>query len=130
LCLSEEDTRAAVRRRPHPRDYDAFGRGDIPAVLASFADDVEWNVPNVLPHGMHVHGHEGVGRFFANLAARWSPFGLEIDELADGDTAVLASGKLDGMPTGYGFVHAFTIRDGKVVRVDEYVAPPEGGFPT
>jgi ketosteroid isomerase-like protein len=27
-------------------------------------------------------------------------------------------------------VHAFTIRDGKVVRFDEYVAPPEGGFPT
>jgi hypothetical protein len=58
---------------------------------------------------------------------------MEIDDLVDAQSAVLgrgrASGKLNGIPTGYGFVHAFTIRDGRVVRFDEYVAPPQGGFP-
>jgi uncharacterized protein len=114
--------------------YAAFGRGDIAAVMANFAEDIEWNAPDVLPHGMRVRGHEGVGRFFATLAGRWSDFGMEIHEVADGERAVLgrghASGKLDGTPTGYGFVHAFTVEGGKVVAFDEYVAPPEGCFPS
>ena len=29
--------------------YEAFGRGDIPAVLGILSDDVEWDVPDVLP---------------------------------------------------------------------------------
>jgi uncharacterized protein len=113
--------------------YEAFGRGDIAAVMAMLAEDIEWNAPDVLPHGQRVRGHEGVGAFFTGLADRWSDFRLEIDEVVDGKTAVLgrgrAGGRLDDIPTGYGFVHAFTFREGKVVRFDEYVAPPEGGFP-
>jgi ketosteroid isomerase-like protein len=113
--------------------YESFGRGDIPAVMANFAEDIEWNAPDVLPHGRNVRGHEGVGQFFAGLGDHWTDFGLEIEEIVDGDRAVLgrgrASGTLNGSATGYGFVHAFTIRDGKVARFDEYVAPPEGGFP-
>jgi hypothetical protein len=68
------------------------------------------------------------------LGDQWTDFPLEIEEIVDGDSAVLgrgrASGTLNGSATGYGFVHAFTIRDGKIARFDEYVAPPEGGFPT
>jgi ketosteroid isomerase-like protein len=113
--------------------YDAFARGDVPAVLANFAEDIEWHAPDVLPHGMDVRGREAVGAFFAGLVAQWSDFGLEIEDLVAAPTAVLcrgrASGTLNGTPTGYGFVHAFTIRDGKVARFDEYVAPPQGGFP-
>jgi uncharacterized protein len=115
--------------------YDAFARGDIQAVLAVCAEDIEWNVPDVLPHGMHVRGHEAVGRFFGTLAGRWSDFGLELYEIVPGERASVitrgvASGALDGQRTSYGFVHAFTIRDGKAVAFEEYVAPPQGGFPT
>jgi ketosteroid isomerase-like protein len=113
--------------------YDSFARGDIAAVMANFAEDIDWHAPDVLPHGMEVRGREAVGTFFAGLGAQWSDFGLEIDDLVEAQSAVLgrgrASGKLNGIATGYGFVHAFTIRDGKVVRFDEYVAPPQGGFP-
>ena len=115
------------------RNYDAFGRGDIPAVMATLVADIEWNAPDVLPHGAHVSGHEGVGGFFAGLASRWSGFELEIDDVVDGGRVVIgrgrASGTLEGTPSGYGFVHVFTMRDGMVTRFDEYVAPPEGGFP-
>jgi ketosteroid isomerase-like protein len=113
--------------------YDAFSRGDIPAVMAGFAQDIEWNAPDVLPHGSSTRGHDGVGAFFAGLAGRWSDFGLEIDDVVDSGSTVYgrgrAAGKLGGTPTGYGFVHVFTVRDGKVARFDEYVAPPAGGFP-
>ena len=32
-------------------------------------------------------------------------------------------GKLDGVETGYGFVHSWTVRDGALARFDEYVNP-------
>jgi ketosteroid isomerase-like protein len=31
--------------------YDAFGRGDIPAVIEVLADDVDWSLPDLLPQG-------------------------------------------------------------------------------
>ena len=101
--------------------------------MANLAADIEWHAPDVLPHGMHVRGHQGVGAFFAGLSDHWSDFGLEIDDLAEGQSAVLArghaTGTLNSTPSGYGFVHAFTIRDGKVAPFDEYDAPLASGFP-
>jgi ketosteroid isomerase-like protein len=51
--------------------YGAFGRGDVPAILARLADDVEWeygvsstDVPWLQPR----RGHAGAGAFFASLA--------------------------------------------------------------
>jgi ketosteroid isomerase-like protein len=115
--------------------YAAFGRGDIEAVLGMLADDVEWNVPEVLPHGVTTTGRDGAARFFGRLVELWSDFGLEIDLVTDdgegrGIGIGRAAGKLRGTETGYGFTHVFTVRDGKVVRFDEYVAPPRGGFPS
>src|SRR4051812_37391888 len=62
-----EDTRdlaPAPRRSKMPNQnvellrgaYDAFDRGDIPAILAILDDDVVWNTPEVLPHGMSAQG--------------------------------------------------------------------------
>jgi ketosteroid isomerase-like protein len=32
-------------------------------------------------------------------------------------------GRVDGQDTGYGFVHCWTIEDGRAVRFDEYASP-------
>ena len=114
--------------------YAAFGRGDIPAVLELLSDDIRWDVPEPVPHAAHATGRDEVGQFFGRLAELWTDFGIEVDVLtgdAEGHGIGIgrARGKLDGTDTGYGFTHVFTVRDGKVVRFDEYVAPPEGGFP-
>jgi ketosteroid isomerase-like protein len=113
--------------------YTAFGKGDVPTVLGLLADDVEWSVPDSVPHGRDARGPEQVGEFFGGLAELWSDFGIEIDEIADAGDKVIsvgrAAGKLEGTPTGYGFVHVFTVDGGRIVRFDEYVAPPAGGFP-
>jgi ketosteroid isomerase-like protein len=117
------DDNAALLRET----YDAFGRGDIPAVLGILAEDIEWKAPEVLPHAMDVHGRDDVGAFFQKLASTWSDFHLEIDDLvASGDRVCAigwARGTLDGGRAGYGFVHAWTVRDGVCVRFDEYVDP-------
>jgi uncharacterized protein len=107
--------------------YDAFARGDVPGLLASLAEDVDWNVPAVLPHGMKAHGREEVGRFFEGLGATWSDFQVEVDDFVGSDDRVCvigrARGRLDGSDTGYGFVHSWTVRNGALARFDEYVDP-------
>ena len=107
--------------------HGAFGRGDIPAVLGAFTADIEWNVPAVLPHGAKARGPEEVGRFFEVLASTWENFDLQLDDfVASGDRVCAfgsAHGTLRGKHTGYGFVHAWTVRDGALARLDEYVDP-------
>ena len=62
------------------KTYDAFGRGDIPAVMESFAEDITWHSPAVLPQGGDAKGHEGVGQFFERLAASWEDLQLEFND--------------------------------------------------
>ncbi|HEX8066806.1 MAG TPA: nuclear transport factor 2 family protein [Thermoleophilaceae bacterium] len=107
--------------------YEAFGRGDVPAVMALLAEDVDWNAPDVLPHGAQGRGHEVVGGFFQTLAETWEGFDLELEDfVASGDRVCAigrASGRLDGVQAGYGFVHCWTVRDGKLAALNEYVDP-------
>lgn len=71
--------------------YADFGRGDVPAILAALADDVEWDVdvfPNDIPWLQPRRGRAEVQRFFESLA------GLEFTQfeprhvLADGALVV------------------------------------------
>lgn len=107
--------------------YDAFGRGDVPAVLGNFADDITWHAPAVLPQGGDAKGKEEVGQFFQRLVEKWEGLQLDLrDFVASGDRVCVigqAGGRLDGTQTGYGFVHCWTVRDGLCVDFDEYVDP-------
>jgi ketosteroid isomerase-like protein len=107
--------------------YEAFGRGDIAAVMSAMAPDIELNVPQVLPQGGKARGHQEVGRFFERLAATWQDFGIDVEALVESGDRVLAigraHGKFGGVETGYGFVHSWTVRDGALARFDEYVDP-------
>src|SRR3954449_12721560 len=89
--------------------YEAFGRGDIPAVIAGLDENIAWNTPDVLPHSMPVNGRDDVPAFFQNLASTWEDFSLSVDDVcASGDRVCMigrAGGKLAGDQTNYGFVH-------------------------
>jgi hypothetical protein len=53
--------------------YAAFGRGDIPAILACLAEDVEWEygaAPNPVPWLQPLRGRDQVPRFFDTLATQ------------------------------------------------------------
>ena len=49
--------------------YEAFGRGDIPAVLELLTDDVVWTEqgPSVIPFAGTFRGREGIAEFFTLL---------------------------------------------------------------
>jgi ketosteroid isomerase-like protein len=105
--------------------YEAFGRGDIDAILSVMSDDVEWHVPTVLPQGMDVRGRDGVVRFLARISELWDDFQVEVEDflISDDRLAVMVRtrGKLEGADASYRAVHAWTVRDGKVVGFHEYV---------
>jgi ketosteroid isomerase-like protein len=107
--------------------YAAFGRGDIPGVLAALSEDVEWHVPEIVPQGMDTVGKDGVTEFFGRVASRWDGLSVEIDNIvASGDRVIAlgrAAGDLAGTRTGYRFVHAWTMQDGLCTCFDEYVDP-------
>ena len=57
--------------------FDALGRGDIPTVMAQFADDVLWHQPGDNQFSGDHHGVGGVeGHVFSRVARVWqSPDG-------------------------------------------------------
>ena len=52
--------------------YEAFGSGDIPAILAKLDENVEWEygaAPHEVPWLQPRKGRSGAGKFFESLAA-------------------------------------------------------------
>jgi ketosteroid isomerase-like protein len=121
--MSEQDNRALVQR-----GYDAFGRGDIEALLALLDEDVEWITPgpSELPTAGRRRGRQQVAEFFQGVNSlfeiqRFEPevFVSEGDRvvvLGSETTRVKATGKLLNMR----WVHVFTLRNGKVAVLEEY----------
>ena len=105
--------------------YEGMARGDH-SVMALFADDVEFCMPEVLPHGGTIHGRDALGAYFGDVMGRWDDFRAPLDDLVDGGDRVVALGRFCGRPKANGryveipFALVWTLRDGRAVRVDEY----------
>jgi ketosteroid isomerase-like protein len=110
--------------------YAAFQRGDIPAVLATLSDDVEWHAvigtEGIVPTSGVRRGRAGVTEFFKQLANSTTFEAFEPREfIAQGDQVAVV-GRYKGKATTTGkaydseWVMVFTIRNGKVVRFREF----------
>jgi ketosteroid isomerase-like protein len=105
--------------------YEAVARGDHSAIEV-FAPDVEFQMPEVLPHGGTIHGREALGAYFGEVQGRWDDFRAELDDIVDGDARIVALGRFCGRPKANGryveipFALVWTMRDGVATRVDEY----------
>ena len=110
--------------------YEAFGRGDVPAILEKLDENIEWSVPENLPHGGDVRGRDGVGGFFQGIGEKWDGLSVEVESLiADGDRVVVLAhihGKLrsSGDEAAYEGAHVWTVQGGTAVRFNEYVNAP------
>ena len=104
--------------------YAAFAAGDIPSVLALFADDIVWRVPDSISTGGTFHGPQGAMDFFTRLAQAYTELRVEPERYVDGGDTVLALGRHRGRTTsGNAFdvpwMHLWSFRDGKVVEFTE-----------
>jgi uncharacterized protein len=106
--------------------YQAFSRGDIPGLLALMTEDVEWCHPGAYSLSGTYQGHNGVAHFLQKIALDFDILDFQPREfVAEGDR-VLVSGweraKIRATNRTYeaDWVHAFTLRNGKVSKFREY----------
>jgi uncharacterized protein len=103
--------------------YEAFGRGDVAAILDAVTDDVDWAaeaVSSAAPWYGVRHGKDAVAAFFADFGSV-----MEVEEFspvsfAANDTDVLAvvqfraRSRSTGKAAQMNLHHYFKFRDGKV----------------
>ena len=112
------------------RAYAAFKRGDIEAVLGSMTDDVEFVVAENSPYfrGNPYVGKRDIGeKIFARVGAEWDGYWIDVEKLHDAGTIVVAQGRYRGTYKATGqtiaaqMVHIWTVRDGKLTKLEQYV---------
>lgn len=110
--------------------YAAFDRGDMAAVKALIAPDATWTYygpPSALPFGGVRRGPAGVADFFAKVDETLeNPVAGQREFLVDGDTVIVpgfeeSTVKSTGIRYHADNVHIFKIRDGKIVRFEEFI---------
>lgn len=109
--------------------YEAFGRGEVPVVLAAMDPAIEWNEAENFPYadGNPYVGPEAILQgVFMRLATEWDGFCVNLEELHGAGDAVVATGRYGGAHRKTGtrisaqFAHVWKLRGGKVVRFQQY----------
>jgi len=104
--------------------YAAFGRGDMPALLALLSDDIEWTFHGSigLAYMGTVRGKPAVARWFGQVAELDGIQALEPREFFAGPDHVTVIGweRTQALPAGgmyeTDWIHVFQVRDGKITR--------------
>ncbi len=106
--------------------WDAFGRGDIDAVLDVIAPSAETRVPETLPWGGTYAGPDGFGDFVARLNENFEQFSATPDKvLGADDNHVIVLAKVKGRVKGGGTVEnravwVYQLRDGKIADAETF----------
>jgi len=109
--------------------YEAFGRGDIPALAEVMADDIEWTIPgdpNDNPTAGTCRGKDEVLAWFGRLAEDLDFTAFEPrDFIAQGDKVVSivhaeATVRSTGRSVANDEAHVWTFKDGKLARFQIY----------
>jgi len=102
--------------------YDAFARGDVPAVLGMMDANISWTDAEGFPYGGTYHGPDAVLQgVFIPLGNEWDGFSVVPEEFIDGGDKIVAIGAYSGKYKATGksfkapFAHVWTLKDGKVV---------------
>ena len=111
--------------------YDAFGRGDIPDVLAAMSPDIRWHQAEgnpYLPSGGPWVGPDAVlNNLFMKLGSEWDGFTVNSRSFYGAGDTVIVEGRYTGKykPTNKSidaqFCHVWDIKDGKITRFQQYV---------
>jgi hypothetical protein len=107
--------------------YEAFGRGDVPAVLGAMTDDIEWHETEGMPYGGLHRGPQAIAEnVFGPVNQDIQGFAVTPEEFyADGDEVVAVvrytgTGVETGKELDLPVVHAWTVRDNKLARFRQF----------
>ncbi len=120
--MNEQENVKAVERI-----YTAFGQGDIQAMLNMLAEDIDWLFPGPadIPFAGRYRGREQVAQFFKIVGETIEIEQFEPQEfITKGDKVVVLGHeqmrvKSSGRTSETDWVHVFTLRNGKVVKIHE-----------
>lgn len=111
--------------------YAAFGRGDIPAVLAAFDPAIEWREAEGNPYkpdGAAWIGPQAVlDELFMRLGSEWDGFTVNVGTLHDAGEHVVMEGRYTGLFMASGkrldaqACHVLCFRAGKLLSFQQYV---------
>jgi len=110
--------------------YEAFAKGDVAGVLGAMSPDIVWHEAENFPYADRspYRGPEAVaGGVFARCVGEWNGFAVRMDELIDGGDRIIAFGRYSGEFKATGrrmnpqAVHVWTIRDGKIAALQQYI---------
>ena len=107
--------------------YDAFGRGDVLAVLNVLDPqaDLDFEGPKAIPWAGNWHGRDGWAKFFQTLGENADEITLQMEPFAaQGDNVVTAGRyqarvKQTSKRIDSPLVHLWTIRNGMVMKCQE-----------
>jgi uncharacterized protein len=109
--------------------YEAFEKGDVPAVLAVMDQGIVWNEAENFPYAdrnPYVGPAAVVEGVFARLGGEWEYFKLAIEEIFDAGDTVVSRGRYNAVYKKTGgkisaqFVHFWTLGGGKVLKFQQY----------
>jgi len=107
--------------------FAAIDRGDMQGLLALFAEGIEWIIPGEWPLAGTHRGHAGVADLFQKAFEMVELSSSERREfVAQGDRVLVAGvsrGKVKATNRTFEdhWVFAFTVRNGKVTNIREYI---------
>ena len=103
--------------------FDALGRGDVPAALAQFSEDVIWHQPGANRFSGDHLGLEGIGALLGGMMeVSQGSFQLAVTgpSMVNGDLVAVPvrfSGHRDGASMDMAGVDLLTVRDSRIVEV-------------
>ncbi len=107
--------------------YQSFAAGDVPAVLQSFGENIEWTEAEGFPYGGTYRGGEAVlQNVFMKFATEWTDFKAVPDEFLDAGERIVTLGNYSGSYNQTGksmnvpFAHVWTLENGKIVKFVQY----------
>ena len=110
--------------------YEAFGRGDIPAVLGAMDPQIRWHEAEsnpYMPSGEPWVGPDAiVAELFVKLGEDWEGFTVTPTSFHDAGDVVCVEGRYTaeyhttGRSIDAEFCHVWTLKDGRITRFKQY----------
>ncbi len=107
--------------------YNDFATGNIPGVLGAMDENIAWTEAEGFIYGGTYTGPNAVlENVFMKFGTEWEGFSAVPDQIVDGGDIVVGLGTYSGkyLKTGKSvtapFAHAWTLRDGKIVKFIQY----------